>query len=106
MSTATIVNTETQTRPLGYRDFSIGQFKFKRDEYFANVSYPGGTHIIPIDAFLRSLMRDVPWGFLYGPGNFGNVFGAINHYGTVEMLVGLLNGAFRGATRHYVETFD
>ena len=40
MSTATIVNTETQTRPLGYQDFSIGQFSFRRDEYFANVSYP------------------------------------------------------------------
>ena len=41
MSTATIANTETQTRPLGYRDFSIGQFGFKRDEYFANIRYPG-----------------------------------------------------------------
>ena len=70
MSTATVVNTETQTRSLGYKNFSIGQFKFERDEYFANISYPGGKHIIPIDAFLRSLMRDVAWGFFYGTVNF------------------------------------
>jgi hypothetical protein len=106
MSTATVVNTETQTRSLGYKNFSIGQFKFERDEYFANISYPGGKHIIPIDAFLRSLMRDVAWGFFYGTVNFDSVFGTINHYGTVEMFVGLLNESYRSANRHYVETFD
>src|SRR6266446_5775547 len=85
MSTATISKTETQTRPLGYH---------------------GGSHIIPIDAFLRSLMRDVAWGFFYGTVNFDSVFGTINHYGTVEMFVGLLNETYRSANRHYVETFD
>ena len=106
MSTATIVNTQTQTRPLGYQSFSIGQFKFERDEYFAHIAYPGGRHIIPIDAYLRSLMRDVAWGFFYGTVNFDTVFGTINHYGTVEMFVGLLNESYRAANRHYVETFD
>ena len=39
---------------------------------------------MPIDAFLRALMRDVAWGFFYGTVNFDNVFGTVNHYGTVE----------------------
>jgi hypothetical protein len=106
MSTATITTESTQTRTLGYKNFSIGQFKFERDEYFAHIYYPGGRHLIPIDAFLRSLMRDVAWGFFYGTVNFDNVFGTINHYGTVEMFVGLLNEAYRSSNQHYVETFD
>ena len=54
MSTATISKTETQTRPLGYHDFAIGQFTFKRDEYFSHIGYPGGIetadwlHDIPL----------------------------------------------------------
>ena len=67
---------------------------------------PAASHIIPIDAFLRSLMRDVAWGFFYGTVNFDTVFGTINHYGTVEMFIGLLNESYRSANRHYVETFD
>ncbi len=106
MSTVTQTKVETTTRPLGYQTFQAGQFKFERDEYFAHIHYPGGRHLIPIDAYLRSLMRDVAWGFFYGTVNFDNVFGTINHYGTVDMFVGLLNEAYYSTNRHYVETFD
>ncbi len=107
MSTAMMTKTELSHKPaLGYKTHTIGQFKFERDEYFAHISYPGGRHLIPIDAYLRSLMRDVAWGFFYGTVNFDNVFGTINHYGTVDMFIGLLNEAYYAANRHYVETFD
>ncbi len=108
MSTVTMTTTETaQKKALGYKTFSIGQFKFERDEYFAHIHYPGnGRHIIPIDAFLRSLMRDVAWGFFYGTVNFDSVFGTVNHYGTVDMFIGLLNEAYRSSNQHYVETFE
>jgi hypothetical protein len=106
MSTATTTGTQTMTRTLGYQEFQAGQFTFSRDEYFAHISYPGGRHIIPIDAYLRSLMRDVAWGFFYGTVNFDTVFGTVNHYGTVDMFVGMLNEAYYSTNRHYVETFD
>ena len=67
---------------------------------------PAGGTSFPIDAYLRSLMRDVGWGFFYGTVNFDNVFGTINHYGTVDMFMGLLNEAYTSANRHYVETFQ
>src|SRR5690242_20762543 len=93
-------------RDLGYKPFTIGKFRFERDEYFAHIFYPGGRHIMPIDAFLRALMRDVAWGFFYGTVNFDNVFGTVNHYGTVEMFIGLFNEAYRSGNKHYVETFE
>jgi hypothetical protein len=80
--------SKAKAKALGYKSFTAGNFKFERDEYFANIHYPGGRHIIPIDAYLRSLMRDVGWGFFYGTVNFDNVFGTINHYGTVDMFMG------------------
>ena len=90
MSTATISTTGAAAgRGLGYKTFSIGKFKFERDEYFAHIAYTKGLHIIPIDNFLRSLMRDVAWGFFYGTVNFDHVFGTVNHYGTVDMFAGL-----------------
>jgi len=98
---STVMQTKTATptsqRSLGYQRFSAGQFTFERDEYFAHIFYPGGRHLIPIDAFLRSLMRDVAWGFFYGTVNFDTVFGTINHYGTVDMFIGLLNEAYFSA---------
>ena len=110
MSTATTMpvsaGTTAKQKSLGYKSFSIGKFNFERDEYFAHIYYPGNQHIIPIDNFLRSLMRDVGWGFFYGTVNFDNVFGTVNHYGTVEMFVGLFNDAYRKTNRHYVETFQ
>jgi len=45
-------------------------------------------------------------GFFYGTVNFDNVFGTVNHYGTVDMFAGLLNEGYRAAKQDYVETFN
>ena len=94
------------TKDLGYQSFGIGEFRFTRDEYFAHIYYPGGRHIMPIDAFLRAIMRDVAWGFFYGTVNFDAVLGTVNHYGTVDLFIGLFNEAYRSGNRHYVHRFD
>src|SRR5437763_14246489 len=108
MSTARIPNIEATAtgRDLGYQIFSIGKFQFERDVYFAHISFPYGRHLMPVDAFLRALMRDVAWGFFYGTVNFDGVLGTVNHYGTVDLFMGLCNPAYRKAGRAYVETFD
>ncbi len=89
----------------GYRSFQAGSFAFKRNEYFATISWPGGSHTMPIDAFLRALMRDIAWGFFYGVVNFDDVFGTINHYGEVTMFAGRFNEAYRSAGRDFEERF-
>jgi len=89
----------------GYKSFKAGSFFFSRDEYFARIKWPGGSHVIPIDYFLRALMRDIAWGFFYGTVNFDGVFGTTNHYGEVTMFAGLYNDAFKGAGRDYSERF-
>lgn len=107
MSTAPVIDADTAGRnELGYRSFGMGKFRFERDEYFAHIHYPMGSHIMPIDAYLRALMRDVAWGFFYGTVNFDHVFGTINHYGRVDMFIGLGDPAYRKARRAYVEQFD
>ena len=87
----------------GYRSFQLGGFHFYRDEYFAHISWPGGSHTTAVDAFLRSLMRDVSWNFFYGIVNFDAVFGTANHYGTVDVFAGLYNAGYRAQNKHYVE---
>ncbi len=87
----------------GYRSFQLGGFHFTRDEYFAHISWPGGSHTTAVDAFLRSLMRDVSWNFFYGIVNFDAVFGTANHYGTVDVFAGLYNAGYRAQNKHYVE---
>ncbi len=89
----------------GYRSFRAGTFSFVRDEYFARLTWPGGSHIMPIDVFLRALMRDVAWGFFYGVVNFDSVFGTINHYGEVTMFAGRFNDSYREAGRDHEERF-
>ncbi len=89
----------------GYRAFAAGGFRFARDEYFARLTWPGGSHIIAIDAFLRAMMRDVAWGFFYGVVNFDGVFGTINHYGEVTLFAGRFNDAYRDASRDHEERF-
>ena len=75
----------------GYKSFHAGSFDFKRDEYFAYITTPKGFHTMPVDAFLRALMRDVAWGFFYGTVNFDQVFGTTNYYGEVDMFLGATN---------------
>ena len=89
----------------GYRDFMLGKFSFSRDEYFAHVRWPNGTHMLPVDAFLRAIQRDVAWGFFYGIVNFDTVMGTVNHYGTVDLFAGRFNAHYRQAGLDYSENF-
>jgi Hydroquinone 1,2-dioxygenase large subunit N-terminal len=97
-----------QTKPAsvnqhGYRIFQIGHFNFSRDEYFAHIEWPGGNHLMPVDKFLKALMRDVAWNFFYGIVNFDEIFGTTNHYGTVDVFAGLYNAGYRAQNKQYVE---
>ena len=107
MSTA-ITDTEIGAidNATGYRPFRAGSFSFRRDEYFARIEWPGGTHVLPVDAFLRALMRDVAWGFFYGTVNFDDVIGTVNHYGEVTLFAGTYNDAYRAAGRDFSERFS
>ncbi|HKM99199.1 MAG TPA: hypothetical protein VJX23_01690 [Candidatus Binataceae bacterium] len=96
---------EAKQNDYGYRPFTAGGFKFERDEYFAHISWPGGTHTMPVDAFLRALMRDISWNFFYGVVNFDQVFGTTNHYGNVDAFAGLYNAGYRNHNKHHVENF-
>ncbi|SRR6266566_2192706 len=90
----------------GYHDYTLGEFHFSRDEYFAYVTWPTGRHVISVDAFLRALQRDVAWDFFYGIVNFDGVLGTVNHYGTVDLFAGRYNDAFRKAELDHVETIE
>ena len=89
----------------GYSTFSLGSFTFARDEYFAHISWPRGTHIIEIDRFLRAMVRDVGWGFFYGWIFFDDVFGTTNHYGTVDIFAGSYDRGCKEAGIEWLETF-
>ncbi|HEY7705002.1 MAG TPA: hydroxyquinol 1,2-dioxygenase [Acidimicrobiia bacterium] len=91
--------------PQGYREFSLGEFHFRRDEYFVYVDWPTGSHVLSADAFLRALQRDVAWQFFYGIVNFDGVIGTVNHYGTVDLFAGRYNDSYRKAELDHVENF-
>jgi hypothetical protein len=94
----------------GYRSFTLGKFTFERDDYFAKIFWPAKgerlSHRIPVDYFLRAMMRDVAWGFFYGWVNFDHVFGTRNRYGTVDVFAGRYNIDYHSAELSYVENFD
>jgi Hydroquinone 1,2-dioxygenase large subunit N-terminal len=90
----------------GYQEFSIGGFKFSRDEFFARVAWPTGNHVMSVDIFLRALQRDVAWDFFYGTVNFDSVIGTVNHYGTVDLFAGRFNEAYRKAELDFLENFE
>jgi len=90
----------------GYRTFKLGNFTFWRDEYFAHIEWPGGSHLAPVDKFLKALIRDVAWNFFYGVVNFDEVFGTTNHYGTVDVFAGLYNPGYTARGRQYVENLN
>ena len=89
----------------GYRQFTLGGFTFRRDEYFAHVSWPTGSHVVSIDGFLRALQRDCAWDFFYGTVNFDDVIGTVNHYGTVDLFAGRYNDSYRKAELDHTENF-
>ena len=89
----------------GYRSYKLGEFEFRRDEYFAHIRWPKGSHTMDIGNFLRALMRDVAWGFFYGWVNFDNVLGTVNHYRTIDLFAGSYNGAMKAAGIDLSENF-
>jgi hypothetical protein len=90
----------------GYQEFDLGGFHFRRDEYFAHITWPTGGHVMSIDTFLRALQRDIAWDFFYGTVNFDHVFGTVNHYGTVDMFAGRFNDAYRKAELDHSENYE
>ncbi|MEW1648737.1 hypothetical protein [Streptomyces sp. NPDC091219] len=90
----------------GYHDFKLGEFSFRRDEFFVYISWPTGSHVMSADAFLRALQRDVAWDFFYGIVNFDGVFGTVNHYGSVDIFAGRYNDSYRKAELDYSETVE
>jgi hypothetical protein len=96
----------TEPNKHGYRSYSLGEFRFTRDEYFAYVEWPTGKHVMSVDAFLKALQRDVAWQFFYGIVNFDGVVGTMNHYGTVDLFGGRYNDAYRKAELDHMENFE
>jgi hypothetical protein len=87
----------------GYRPFQLGEFKFRRDDYFVYIEWPTGSHVMSADAFLKALQRDVAWDFFYGIVNFDGVIGTVNHYGTVDLFAGRYNDGYRKAELDHLE---
>jgi hypothetical protein len=104
------VLTSEADKTTGYRSFRLGGFEFQRDEYFARISWPAKgqrvSHVMPVDAFLRAMMRDVAWGFFYGWVNFDHVVGTRNLYGSVELYGGRYYGPMKSAGLDHTETFE
>ena len=90
----------------GYKRFEIGSFKFERDEYFARIQCPTVTHVMDVENFMRSMVRDVAWGFFYGWVNFDEVFGTVNNYDSVDVFMGAYNQAYKDSGTDFTERFE
>ncbi len=104
------VIASTPHATLGYRDFRIGSFAFRRDEYFAHITWQtrdgrAMSHTMDAGNFLRALMRDVGWGFFYGWVNFDEVIGTVNHYTSVDLYAGAYNANMKAAGIDCLENF-
>ena len=97
------VQVSSDTNKEGYHTFALGEFTFRRDEYFVYIAWPTGSHMMSVDAFLRALQRDVAWDFFYGIVNFDGVIGTVNHYGDVDLFAGRYNDSYRKAELDYSE---
>jgi hypothetical protein len=100
------VGRSAETNADGYHEFALGEFTFRRDEFFVYINWPTGGHMMSADAFLRALQRDVAWDFFYGIVNFDGVFGTVNHYGTVDIFAGRYNDSYRKAELDYSENIE
>ena len=106
MTIQTDVDRSAAVNDDGYHEFKLGEFTFRRDEYFVYIGWPTGQHMMGADAFLRALQRDVAWDFFYGIVNFDGVFGTVNHYGTVDIFAGRYNDSYRRAELDYGENIE
>lgn len=100
------VDRSTDVTTDGYHEFKLGEFSFRRDEFFVYIGWPTGSHMMSVDAFLRALQRDVAWDFFYGIVNFDGVFGTVNHYGSVDLFAGRFNDSYRKAELDYSEIHE
>ncbi|MDI9335504.1 MAG: hydroxyquinol 1,2-dioxygenase [Gammaproteobacteria bacterium] len=105
-TTHTLPDTTT-----GYTHFNLGSFGFRRDEYFAHITWSTRSgqpmsHTMDVRAFLAALMRDVAWGFFYGGVNFDDVLGTVNHYQSVDLQAGAFNASFKKAGVDLLENFS
>jgi hypothetical protein len=100
------IERSTDVTTDGYHEFKLGEFTFRRDEFFVYIGWPTGAHMMSVDAFLRALQRDVAWDFFYGIVNFDGVFGTVNHYGTVDIFAGRFNDSYRKAELDYSENHE
>lgn len=94
----------------GYRQFKLGSFGFRRDEYFAHISWVTRdgrpmSHTMDVGRFLCALMRDVAWDFFYGGVNFDDVIGTVNHYKSVDLQAGAFNGTMKAEGVDLLENF-
>ena len=109
MDAVTVIASEPHST-YGYKDFSLGGFSFRRDEYFAHITWTTRdgrrlSHTMDVGNYLRALMRDVAWGFFYGWVNFDNVLGTVNHYTTVDLFAGSYNATMKAAGVDVSENF-
>jgi hypothetical protein len=100
------VDQSAEVNADGYHAFNLGEFGFRRDEFFVYIDWATGSHMMSADAFLRALQRDVAWDFFYGIVNFDGVFGTVNHYGTVDVFAGRYNDSYRKAELDYSENVE
>lgn len=113
MNAPAILKEVIATEPdpiMGYRSFTLGSFNFRRDEYFAHITWTTQdgrpmSHSMDIGGFLRALMRDVAWGFFYGWVNFDDVVGTVNHYGSVDLFAGSFNANMKSVHSDRLENF-
>lgn len=113
MNAATGIKNTASSQPdavMGYRNFQLGSFGFRRDEYFAHITWKTRdgrpmSHSLDVGNFLRALMRDVAWGFFYGGVNFDDVIGTVNHYKSVDLQCGAFNGTMKAASVDLLENF-
>ncbi|WP_067671143.1 hydroxyquinol 1,2-dioxygenase [Nocardia miyunensis] len=106
MTTQIDIERSAEVNADGYAEFKLGEFTFKRDEFFVYIAWPTGDHMMSADAFLRALQRDVAWDFFYGIVNFDGVFGTVNHYGSVDIFAGRYNDSYRKAELDYGENVE
>lgn len=104
------VTSGASDQELGYRSFRLGSFGFRRDEYFAHITWKTRdgrplSHTMDIGHYLQALMRDVAWGFFYGGVNFDPVIGTVNHYKSVDFQAGAFNETMKSAGVDLLENF-
>jgi hypothetical protein len=91
---------------LGYKAYTLGGFKFRRDEYFAHISdgerrSPDEPHDQPISRRRCAMSL----GILLRLGQLRPAFGTANRYKTVDLFAGSYNATMKAAGIDRLENF-